>query len=85
LHDVHGAGQLFASACGASPFGASTLSPVTTQKPSMQMRPSLQSDCFAHEKSPLRWLTEQLVATVIVATNRLTMPSSANFMVRLRR
>jgi hypothetical protein len=55
LHDVHGDGQLFASARGPSPpVGASTLSPVTTQNPSMHRRPSLQSDCFEHEKSPLR-------------------------------
>ena len=53
-----------------SPFGASWRSgasivsvPETTQKPSTQSRPVLQSDVFVHEKSPLLWVIEQLAAS----------------------
>jgi hypothetical protein len=53
-----------------SPFGASWRSgasivsvPETTQKPSTQSRPTLQSAVFVHEKSLLLWVIEQLAAS----------------------
>jgi len=42
LHDVHCAGQVTPASGGA------------TQKPSVHVRPVLQSDCFVHAKSSLR-------------------------------
>jgi hypothetical protein len=74
LHDVHPAGQL-----EASPPDASVFTPESTweatQKPSVQVRPELQSACTWHAKSPLRWLTEQPPAVTI--TNPRTANQSA--------
>jgi hypothetical protein len=70
LHDVHCAGQL---------FGPSVFTPESswgaTQKPSVQVRPLLQSDCFVHAKSSLRWLIEQLPA--VMTANPTTASQSA--------
>jgi hypothetical protein len=61
------AGQLLPeSPCDASalPTGASIISvPATTQNPSTQSRPVLQSAVFVHEKSPLLCVIEQLAAS----------------------
>jgi len=64
LHDVHCAGQLTPE----STWDA-------TQKPSVQVRPLLQSDCFVHAKSSLRWLIEQL--PVVMTANPTTASQSA--------
>jgi len=75
LHDVHCAGQVAASPGGC----ASPLTPESTwdatQKPSVQVRPLLQSDCFVHAKSSLRWLIEQL--PVVMTANPMTASQSA--------
>ncbi len=65
LHDVHAAGQPVTL---ASTWEA-------TQKPSVQVRPLLQSDCFVHAKSSLRWLIEQLPA--VMTANPTTVSQSA--------
>ena len=69
LHEVHCDGQL---STGLSLGAASTWE--ATQKPSMQVRPELQSDCFSHAKSPVRWLIEQ------AASARPTAASVASLM-----
>ena len=75
LHDVHCGGQVAAS----PPGGPSDFTPESswgaTQKPSMQVRPLLQSDCFVHAKSSLRWLIEQLPA--VMTANPTTASQSA--------
>jgi hypothetical protein len=63
---VQVAGQpLPESPCAASgePTGASISVPETTQNPSTQSRPVLQSAVFVHEKSPLLCVIEQLAAS----------------------
>jgi hypothetical protein len=63
---VQFAGQPLPESPCASPVltGASIVSvPETTQKPSTQSRPVLQSAVFVHEKSPLLWVIEQLAAS----------------------
>jgi hypothetical protein len=60
------AGQPLPESPCASPVltGASIVSvPETTQNPSTQSRPVLQSEVFVHEKSPLLWVIEQLAAS----------------------
>ena len=74
-HDVHPGGHVAASLVGC----ASPLTPESTwdatQKPSVQVRPLLQSDCFVHAKSSLRWLIEQL--PVVMTANPTTASQSA--------
>ena len=63
---VQVAGQPLPESARASPVptGASIVSvPATTQNPSTQSRPVLQSEVFVHEKSPLLWVIEQLAAS----------------------
>jgi hypothetical protein len=79
LHDVH---------CdGHADGGASVLTPESscgaTQKPSLQVRPSAQSDCRSQVKSPLRWLTEQPPA-VTAANPRTASQSATSFTACLR-
>jgi hypothetical protein len=84
LHDVHCAGHWFASFGSASVLLASigTLASAccATQKPSMQVRPVLQSACFSQAKSPLRWSTEQPAMTSANPTSQ----RAARFMACLR-
>jgi hypothetical protein len=47
-HDVQPVGQPFESPCASLGGPGASIEPGTTQKPSEQMRPSLQSDCFVH-------------------------------------
>lgn len=82
LHDVHCAGQLFASPIGCA-SGFTPGSPGRTQKPSEQTRPVRHSACVAHVKSPLRWLIEQLPA-VTTATPRTTSKTTTSFTACLR-
>lgn len=71
LHEVHCAGQLPApSVTPESSWGA-------TQKPSVHVRPVLQSDCFMQAKSSLRWFIEQLPA--MMTANPMTANQSASF------
>ena len=77
LHDVQPVGQPLPSLREASSFGAS-IEPCTMQKPLSQTRPDEQSEFFAHANSSLRCVIEQLAM-------QKRMPSSADFMVRLRR
>jgi hypothetical protein len=62
LHEVHCDGHTAASPPGR---GASAMpeSAAITQNPSTQVRPFAQRWSASHAKSPLRWLTEQPVAT----------------------
>jgi hypothetical protein len=77
LHDVHCAGQVAGLASVFTPESTGA-----TQKPSLQVRPWMQSDGFSHAKSPLRWLTEQLPATS--ANPRTASQSTASFTACLR-
>jgi hypothetical protein len=54
-----------------------------TQRPSLQVRPSAQSDCLSQVKSPLRWLTEQPPA-VTAANPTTTSQSATSFTAGLR-
>jgi hypothetical protein len=80
LHDVHCDGQVPASPTTA-PSRTLASSWVATHRPSLQIRPELQSAWVSHAKSPLRWLTEQPAATT-----HTTIPSqrATSFTVSLR-
>jgi hypothetical protein len=58
--------------------------PLITQNPSEHTRPSLQSDCFVHAKSPLFFVIEQLVASANTAVTWSARRTS-HFMGLLRR
>ena len=73
LHDVHCIGHTLG---GESILTAASTMPAT-QKPSMQVRPALQSDCLSHAKSSLRWLIEH-------AASARPVSSASGFMARLR-
>jgi len=83
LHDVHCAGQVAAS----PPGGPSDVTPESswgaTQKPSVQVRPLMQSDCFVHAKSSLRWLIEQPPA-VMTANPTIASQSATSFTASLQ-
>jgi hypothetical protein len=76
LHDVHCDGHTAASPSGG---GTTPESAATTQNPSTQVRPSAQRCSELQAKSPLRWLTEQPVASASA-----TVVQSASFMADLR-
>jgi hypothetical protein len=80
LHDVHCDGH---APGWASPFTPESTIWLPTQKPSLQVRPSAQSDCFSQAKSPLRWVTEQPPA-VTTATPKIASQSRASFTACLR-
>jgi len=80
LHDVHCDGQLPVG--GASVFTPES-SAGPTQNPSLQVRPSAQSACFSHAKSPLRWLTEQ-PPEVTTANPRTANQNATSFTAYLR-
>ena len=78
LHDVHPAGQPVASpGTLASTWDA-------TQKPSMQVRPVLQSACFVQANSSLRWVTEQPPAVAAATANPMVSQSATSFTACLR-
>jgi len=70
LHEVHCVGHALDESTAASTCAG-------TQKPSVQVRPELQSDCFSQAKSSLRWLTEH-------AASARPASASRSFMARLR-
>jgi len=79
LHDVHCDGQ--AVGCPSVFTPESSAGP--TQNPSVQVRPSAQSACFSHAKSPPRWLTEQPPA-VTTANPRTASQNATSFTAYLR-
>lgn len=79
--DVHCAGHAPGGASGDMPESTGRAGP--TQNPSLQVRPSAQSACFAQAKSPLRWLTEQPPA-VAAANPRTASQSATSFTACLR-
>lgn len=78
LHEVQPAGQVLASPTGCPSVVTPESTWGATQKPSVQVRPELQSACFTHAKSPLRWLTEQLPA-VTAANPTMTSQNATSF------
>ena len=83
-HDVHPGGHDPPSPAGGPSLTLASIGrPTATQSPSAQVRPSRQSDVCSHEKSPLRWLIEQLPATTAVRP-RTASQSAMSFTACLR-
>ncbi len=83
LHDVHSAGHVLASASRASIVSPASFSDDdTTHNPSVQVRPVAQSAWVLHEKSPLRWLTEQ--SAKAITDPKQTTQSAMSFTAFLR-